>query len=396
MYLTREEEKMLEGERGEAARKALEIVVKVGEALGAEKLVKISSAHVSGVSYVNIGEAGLELIRDLALSGARFTVLTTVNPTAIDTEKWREMGIPQEIALKQLDILKHLELMGAQMTLTCTPYLLHPPAEGEQIAWGESNAVLYANSVLGARTNREGGPLVLFEAISGRAPYVGLRREEERRPTLLVEVDEDVRERLRNGVYSYPMIGYTLGLKVGRGVPFLNFKIPFEEVKGFLAAVGASSSIGLVLIKGVSPEAEKYTEVLNELEEIHIDTEDVETACSKISADYEEADAVFLGCPHLSPRELEEILSVIAEKGELKRRTILSTSRWALERVHRSKEELSDKVIALADTCIVVAPIEYMGLKKVITDSAKAAYYLSSKGVKTTVLPRKKILEEIL
>ncbi|RLE63648.1 MAG: hypothetical protein DRJ47_09200 [Thermoprotei archaeon] len=389
----------LEEEGKEVYKEALEVVRKVSESLGSGELVPISRAHISGVSYVNIGDAGLEFIRDLAERGGRFRVATTLNPVAVDLEKWKEMDVPEEIVSKQKEIVELLVKMGAKPTLTCTPYLIDPPKRGEQVAWGESNAVLYANSVLGARTNREGGPLTILEAICGKAPYLGLRIDEGRKPTVEVYFEKEVWKAVENRKIPYSALGYSLGLAVGRGVPLLmETRLPFKHIKNFLAAVGASSSIGLVLIRGLSPEVKESNFYREKVEKISLSLTEVEDSIEKFRKKAEKADAVFLGCPHLSPSELREIFYFLEKKGWTPRKkVILSTSRWALNQVGgKICREKMDKVIILSDTCIVVSPIEYMNVKHVVTDSAKAAYYLSNKGLDVTLLPRKTILGDII
>lgn len=149
MELTREQERMLAGEHGEAKRRLMRLLVSLGEIYGAGRLVPIASAQVSGVSYKSIGDPGLELLEDLAAQGARVRVPTTLNPAGIDLEAWRELGIPEEFARKQMRIIEAFKQMGAQPTATCVPYLVgHRPRFGEHLAWAESSAVIFANSVL--------------------------------------------------------------------------------------------------------------------------------------------------------------------------------------------------------------------------------------------------------
>ena len=163
-----EEEAILAGAEGPAARKALEIVLTLGRIYGAERLVPVASVQVAGVSYRNLGDAGLEFLRDWAEQGARVRVPTTLNPAGMDLDAWGEMGIPEAFARRQGEVIAAYVRMGIAPTCTCTPYLVgNVPAYGEHIAWSESSAVCYANAVLGARTNREGGPSALAAAVCG-------------------------------------------------------------------------------------------------------------------------------------------------------------------------------------------------------------------------------------
>jgi len=391
VYLTREEEKILEGEMGEAARIAMEAVVRVGESLGAERLVEISRAHISGISYKNVGEAGRQFIERLRRLGAKFSVPTTVNPAGMDTCKWRSMGVGEEFARAQLALLEDLEAMGAELILTCTPYFYVELRAGDHLAWSESNAVLYANSVIGARTNREGGPLALLEGLVGRAPYVGLHLDEEREPTVLVDV------RGARGI-DPALVGYAVGYYVEKGIPYVtagSFKSALESrLKEFLAAVGASSSIGLVLIEGISPEAPREPPLGTE--KISLDEEEVREVKERISTPLGEPDAILLGCPHLSAGELLEIHEALAGR-RLRRRLVLFTSRKAIaERMREVRALEALGVEVYADTCMVVSELSKMGIYTAVVDSAKAAYYLSSQGYEVELVSREEALRMLI
>lgn len=141
MYLTREEERMLQGEYGPAVEKAMRVLVKTCECMGGERLTRVTHAHVSGISYLTIGEPGRTLICELAEMGARARVFSTINPTGIDVEKWEPMGIPRDFAEKQLDIIRAFRKMGFTESMTCTPYFLRPPARKNR--WLGARAVLW-------------------------------------------------------------------------------------------------------------------------------------------------------------------------------------------------------------------------------------------------------------
>ncbi len=385
---------MLDGEMGEAVQLAAEVVVKVAEALGAERLVPVKNAHVSGISFKNIGEAGLDFLKSLASKNAKFTVPTTINPAGFDLKKWREMNVDDDFFVKQHEIISSLVKMGAEPILSCTPYEIKTPKYGQHIAWSESNAVLYANSILGARTNREGGPLAIFEGIIGRAPYVGLHLRENRLPRLLVKVSD-----IPKGS-SAALIGYTLGMIVETGVPYVESPVFLKDpkdVKLFLAAVGASSSIGLVLIEGVSPEASIYREEIEKtnVKKIEITEGDLEDALSRISGELDNVDAFLMGCPHLSLKELLEVRDFLESK-RVEERLILFTSRNVIEKSGRVVQELKNKGVEIyADTCMVVSDLNRLGVKSVALDSAKAAYYLTAQGYETVLLTREEILKKV-
>jgi predicted aconitase len=171
LALTKEEQRMFDGELGEASRESMEILVALGKIFGAEGMIPITSAQVSGVSFKTIGQAGLDYLSDLSRKGAKVNVPTFLNPAGMDREQWREMGIPEAFAKKQIEVLDAFSSMGIMKTCTCAPYNIGiRPKKGEHIAWAESSAVAFANSILGARTNREGGPSALAAAICGVTP----------------------------------------------------------------------------------------------------------------------------------------------------------------------------------------------------------------------------------
>ncbi|MDD1717568.1 MAG: aconitase X catalytic domain-containing protein, partial [Methanoregulaceae archaeon] len=171
MQLDRDDEQVLAGEFGETRQKMLEILVALGKVYNADRLIPIRSAQVSGASYKTIGEYGLEWLTQLH---ARVAVPTVVNPIGMDRSRWREMGIDPVFAGKQEQVLAEYERLGVRLECTCTPYYLDITCYGDHLAWSESSAVAYANSCIGARTNREGGPGALAAAIIGKTPYFGL------------------------------------------------------------------------------------------------------------------------------------------------------------------------------------------------------------------------------
>ena len=159
MDLTREEEAILNGEQGEGKQKAMELVTALGKIYGADSLIDITSAHLSGASYKTIGDGGLKYLEDLVGGGATVSVPSTLNPVGMDRDRWREMHIPEEFAKKQLRIIDLYGQMGIKKTCSCTPYIgPNVPSMGDHVAWSESSALSFVNSYIGARTNREGGP----------------------------------------------------------------------------------------------------------------------------------------------------------------------------------------------------------------------------------------------
>ncbi|HKW43586.1 MAG TPA: aconitase X, partial [Thermoplasmata archaeon] len=213
MRLTRAQNRMLDAGTL-AQKKSMRILRAIGELTDAERLVRITSAHVSGASFKLIGDPGLEFLEDFARD-ARVAVPTTVNPLGTDLSQWRELEIPAEFAAKQERVARAYETMGVQPTYSCTPYLLGiRPRLGDHIAWSESNAGCFANSVLGARTNRESGPSALAAAIVGATPDSGLHLDYGRQPTVLVNL------RTKPHDLDYSLIGLVAGEQVADGLPY--------------------------------------------------------------------------------------------------------------------------------------------------------------------------------
>ena len=185
MQLRAEAEAILAGESGETRQQMMEILLALGKVFSAERLVPIRSAQVSGASYKTIGKAGLEW---LTLLNARVSVPTVLNPVGMDRVRWREMDISRDFAKKQEEVINAYAGLGVKLECTCTPYYIYQTRFGDHLAWSESSAVAYANSVIGARPNREGGPSALAAAIIGKTHEYGVELVEERKPQIVVRI----------------------------------------------------------------------------------------------------------------------------------------------------------------------------------------------------------------
>ena len=392
MYLTREEERMLAGEYGYAAQKAMEILVALGKVYGAERMIEIKSAQVSGVSYKNIGDEGLEFLLELAKDG-RVRVPTTLNPCGMDLERWRELGIPEDFAEKQVKVIEAYLKLGIKATLTCTPYLAgNLPKFGEHIAWSESSAVIYANSVIGARTNREGGPSALAAAIAGRTPLYGLHLDENRIPTVEVSTPDLTRE------YEYAVLGYLVGRIVGDGIPlFRGLKLTSpDQLKALGAGLACAGGVALFHVKGVTPEAIGNRGMKAE-EKIEVTRSELEEEAAKLNDESIEPDLIFIGCPHSSIEQITAFYSLLKERPVAKRTWI-----FASRAVRDQAREIGllDKlkklgVEIICDTCPIVAPIREMGIKSIATNSAKGAYFSRNLNkLKVKFKPLEELVEE--
>ena len=380
LRLTGEERAMLAGEAGLAIRKAMEIIVALGQIYGAVDLVPVQSVQVAGVSYKNLGDAGLEFLREWAEQGARAVVRTTLNPAGMDMLRWAEHGIPRSFALSQQAVVDAFSQMGIELTLTCTPYYVgNRPAIGDHLAWSESSAVSFANSVLGARTNREGGPSALAAAFTGRTARYGLHLEENRRATHLVEV--------RCAVESLADLG-ALGALVGKwvqgGVPyFRNLALdwtprPEDVLKSLGAAMAASGAVGLYHIEGITPEAD-LSDALGSVRE-HLIVDDLQAGYDLLNGPLDRIDFVSLGCPHASLDELREMSAWLDGKRvqTLLWVTVAGAVRDEAERLGYVGQIEGAGGHVVADTCLVVAPVQALNVHSLATNSAKAALYARS------------------
>ena len=358
------------GREGSAAqRKALQLLVALGDLYEAERLVPVTSAHVSGASYKLIGDAGVEFLEDFA-KDARVAVPTTVNPLGTDLQQWRELGIPEAFAEHQARVARAYEAMGARPVYSCTPYLLGVrPGLGEHVAWSESNAVCFANSVLGARTNREGGPSALAAAIVGATPDYGLHRDAGRQPTIVF----DVRTKLEG--IGFSLLGLLAGKETGDGLPyFRGFRASEEDLKWLGAAVASSGSVGMFHLERVTPEWRRArTRGLTKVVVTARDLKEVQ----KHYTDGEEADLIALGSPQLSGDELRAIAALV-DRSPPRIPVWVFTSRAVREACPgavTSIERCGGRV--LADTCLEVTLLEHR-FHTVATPSGKGAYYLPS------------------
>ena len=356
------------------------ILVALGELNGAKSFVPVTCAHVSGASYKLMGDAGLAFLEDFART-ARVTVPTTVNPLGTDLEQWRDLGIPRTFAVKQARIARAYETMGVRPTYSCTPYLLGVrPERGEHVAWSESNAVCFANSVLGARTNRESGPSALAAAIVGATPDYGLHRDEGRRATLVV----DVRTRIRG--LGFSLLGLWVGEQAGDGVPYLRGLAGTEaDLKWLGAAMASSGAVGMFHLERITPEWRRAR--AKGRPTVRVTARDLEELHQRYS-DGQDADLIALGSPQLSVEELRDIARLVARRPPRLPVWIFASRavRDACPEAVATLEAHGGRV--LADTCLEVTLLEHR-FRTVATPSGKGAYYLPS------LCRQKVILEEI-
>ena len=373
MHLTKEEERLLDGEEGEVFERLFRLLVRLGDIYGAEKMIPVGSVQVAGVSYKSVGDPGLAFLEDMASKGAKVKVLTYLNPAGMDLEDWKKLGFPEDFAKNQIRVMDAFKEMGIVVTSTCTPYLAgNLPRFREHIAWSESSAVSFSNSVIGARTNREGGPSALAAALCGRTPNYGLHLWEKRQPNVKINVDVNL-----DFSSDFGALGYFVGKQVKNKIPyFTGMKdANTDQLKALGAAMAASGAVALYHVENLTPEADLVEK--DGLETINVSKKELDETYEKLNSG-KDPDIVILGCPHASLREISTLADKLKGK-HLKKPVWICTSRMMKEAADRMGfTEIIEKAGGniVADTCMVVSPIERMGYKTTGVNSGKAANYL--------------------
>ncbi|MGH2674650.1 MAG: aconitase X [Actinomycetota bacterium] len=382
VHLEERDRALLSGADGEAARMAMGIVVAMADVAGAERLVDIASGHIDGGLYH--GRVSLDFADRLVSGGARVRVPTTLNVGSLDLlhpELFRGDTETGRAGRRLMDL--YVE-MGCRPTWTCAPYQMDArPAFGEHVAWAESNAIVFANSVLGARTDRYGDFIDICAAITGRAPFAGLHLTENRRGEILFRL-AGLPERLLDEEVLYPVLGHFVGLQAGTLVPVIEglpAEVPEDRLKALGAAAASSGSVGLFHAVGVTPEAPTLEAALhgaNPVRAIDVTPEHVARARDSLTtaADGELA-AVSVGTSHFSLSEFERLVELlhgarVADGVEF----YVSTGRSVLAEAGGWAEACERAGITIVtDTCTYVTPILGTDGGVVMTNSGKWAYY---------------------
>ena len=376
MYLTDEEQAMLRGEQGEIVQKCMKVLVTLGDIYGAKRMLKINSVHTPGVSYRVTGDAGLNYVKDASTQGC-FVVPTTLNNIGIDMHSWETMGYDEDFAQKQIELSAAYKKMGAVMSNSCTPYLYgNIPMLGEHVAWGESSAIAFGNSVLGARTNREGGPTALAAAITGRVPEYGLHLDENRKATCHFKIEYQL-----SSDTDFGSLGYYVGQIVGMGIPIftgIDRRPTLENLKALSAALASSGAVALFHIVGITPEAPTLEAVVNQ--EIPVYTYGpAEHAKAFEKFNYSgKVEFVVFGCPHATIQEIKTLAALFKGK-RVKAETWICTSHQIRDLAAqmdclRYLEEAG--VTIVCDTCPVLSQTLPRGYTHVVTNSGKNAHYI--------------------
>ena len=383
LQLTPQQQNILDGNEGPARKLAMEILVKVGEGFGAQRLIPIQSVHLVLHAYKSAFDAGVEAAERIADMGGRFSVPTTIDPYGMDAEDWEGAKTPKEYAVMQKRLEAAVNRLGVIPVWTCTPYYgFNMPKFGENVAWSESSAVAFANTVLGARTNRQSAIVDICCGILGLAPEVGLHLAEERRGQVLVELH--LNRPLQ--AWEYPALGFRLGQLLGNRIGVVAGMLgtpDTEELKALCAAAAASGSVALLHIAGITPEARTLEEAFggNHPEETIIFTKKdlLETREKMNTHKGKNVDIVALGCPHYTINEIitvQKLLNGRKISDNVALWIYANSAAIALAEKMGIREELEGLGITIrAETCMIISPIAEWGFKVMMTDSGKCVHY---------------------
>lgn len=365
VYIEPGDERILAGEHGETKQEMLEILVALGTVFGADRLVPITSAQVSGASFKTIGKYGLEWLEHL---DARAVVPAILNPIGMPRERWQEMGVDPDFAEKQQAVIAAYQRLGIRLECTCTPYYIQVPEYGDHLAWSESSAVSYANSVIGARTNREGGPGALAAALIGKTPCYGFHLSKNRKPQVVIDVHGVER---KDSIAHYGALGHLAGKLAGNRVPvFYGIRPDPDRLKALGAAMAATGAVALYHVQGVTPEAKVKHFDTSALEKIAVERQEIDRLFSEISVD-----AVAVGCPHCSSGELKTAARLLKGKRVKKpfyifaAQEVISRNRKTVDSIEKSGARV------YADTCMVVSPVMER-YTSIMVNSGKALSYV--------------------
>ncbi|WP_307330406.1 cis-3-hydroxy-L-proline dehydratase [Pseudomonas lini] len=384
IVLSEQDRKMLAGDQGKAAQVAMQVVLRMADLQGASELINVTQAHIDGCIYT--GPASLKFAEQFVEWGAKVVVPTTLNSISVDQRRWRTLGVDPEFGEPASAVGTAYMAMGARMSYTCAPYLLESaPKAGEQIVWAESNAVVYANSVLAARTLKYPDYLDICIAITGRAPLSGCHLDEHRKPQLKIQVT--LPDELDDAFY--PLLGYHVGLLSGKRIPVvfgLEDAAPsLDNLKAFSAAFGTTSGAPLFHIAGVTPEAldvDKPNFLGSGLELLTIAPVDlIQSWDSLNSASEPDVDIVSLGNPHFSLTEFQTLANLC--KGLVKApgtAMVITCGRAIYEQAIQNGyvaeiERFGAQIVNDTCWCMLGEPVIPPTAKNVMTNSAKFAHY---------------------
>jgi predicted aconitase len=387
MELSKDDRRLLNGEEGEPKAFAMRVLEKFGEATGADRMIPIASAHLVACSYTSVGEAGIEIYSRLVDQGAKVAVPTTLNPASVDFRRWEAHRIPKNYAERQMILVDLVERMGAIPIWSCTPYYhLNVPRFGQIVAWAESSAVGFINSVIGARTNRMSAYVDLCAALAGRMPRFGLYLTENRAGQFLIKIHPDLNADFKS--QYYPALGYLMGMVAKERIPVIDglSDATFDQLKLMCAAAASSGSVAIFHIVGITPEARTREEAFQgqEPEEVvEVGVKEIKEVIRAMSTyTGEKVDTVAIGCPHASIDQLRQYAELLDGK-KVHEGTVLwictsQTTEAIAEKMGYMEVLKRAGATIVTDTCINNPPWSEWGFDSLLTDSGKFAYYTPS------------------
>ena len=381
MELTKDEEAALKGEKGETLELAYRILVATGEATDAEKLVPIEWAHLSGVNYNTIGDAGEEFLSKLS-QDAKVIVKTTLNPMGFDIDKVSKYDLSENFIEKQQSICNSYEKIGVTPSFSCIPYeIFDLPEKGTQVAFAETNAAIYANSVAHLKTNKESAFSALASALTGKSPYSDLRKDNEPNLTIRMKIEEP-------NELTIGMLGFFAGKVADNSVLISGVKdLDKRSCKSLCAGMGTSGTCGKFVLDDGSKSSEKIDFDKKEMDKIYDELN---------SANH--GDLITLGSPQLGLDEISDLASMLKNRS-FKKRCIVFCPRAVQEQARKigyTNELERAGCEILSDCCTCLTPlIDKKDVDSVTTNSIKGAYYLkNSNKVDVNLKPLSEIIRD--
>jgi len=388
MQLTRQEERMLDGEFGEGTQKAMELLVAIGDAYDAQKMIPISRAHAASSGQ----EGDLYFVELLANGGAYCRVPTSTNPV-YDIEYFDSLfEVPKDGAEVARRVMEAYKRIGAILSWSCVPYMAENiPLYGETVAFSESSATPYVNSVIGARTNREAAQSALAAGVIGKTPEYGLHIKENRKGTFLVKVEANLKDE-----FDYTLLGYHVGKRIGYGIPVLtgiSRRPNTEELINFCAMSNVPGAISMFYMPGFTVEASNLEEAFQgdtPEDKITVTDQELKRVYEELQTTSGKVDFVMLGCPHYTLRQVGEVARLLNGKkihdGVSFWVCTSATTKILAQRIGYVDivERAGGHVVA--DTCIDEPCWNVYRDSVGMTDSPKCAYYRRFKEVMVTRL----------
>jgi len=386
--LSDNDKRMLQGRQGKAAQMAMRILVRMAQVVRAEQMMDVTQAHIDGCGLMS--QPSLDFAETLARSGGKVCIPTTLNMGPLDLQNWKKFGVDEDFAARAIRQADAYLKMGCIPTWTCAPYQSYlTPRFGQQIAWGESNAIAYANSVLGARTNRYGDYIDICAALTGRVPQYGLHLKSNRKGQLLLRL-KDINPALMKQNTFYAVLGHLIGTLAEDRIPViegLNVQPTSDQFKAMTAAAGSSGAVALFHIIGVTPEADTLEQAFQgdtpqQTIDIHLAELLKARADLNTAQNGDKLDLVVLGCPHFSYEEFHQLAQLLeAQKNKPLHpgvRFIIITSQTSYALLQRSNfprliTEWGAEITL--DTCVFHTPMISAETRVLMTDSGKCAYY---------------------